>query len=78
MQNQSPPTTRHGISKFLKPVYPGDTLYPILEITELTPQRSTGVVTLAATVHNQKGELVLSGQQKILLRKRTTEVSSAR
>jgi acyl dehydratase len=65
-------------SKFLKAVYPGDTLYPILEITELTPQRSTGVVTLAATVHNQKGELVLSGLQKILLRKRKTGVSSAR
>ena len=57
-------------SKFLKPVYPGDTLYPMLEIAALAPQRSTGVVTLAATVHNQKGELVLTGEQKILLRKR--------
>src|SRR5215471_7193155 len=57
-------------SKFLKPVYPGDTLYPMLEISALTPQRSTGVITLAATVHNQKGELVLTGEQKILLRKR--------
>ena len=57
-------------SKFLRPVYTGDTLYPTLEIVDLTPQRSTGVVTLAATVHNQSGELVLSGEQKILLRKR--------
>jgi acyl dehydratase len=57
-------------AKFLKPVYAGDTLYPMLEIAELAPQRSTGVVTLAVTVHNQKGELVLSGEQKILLRKR--------
>src|SRR5262249_2228590 len=56
-------------SKFLRPVYPADTLYPTLEIVELTPQRSTGVVTLAATVHNQSGELVLSGEQRILLRK---------
>ena len=62
-------------SKFLKPVYPGDTLYPMLEIAALTPQRSTGVVTLAATVHNQRGELVLSGEQKILLRKRDVEIS---
>ena len=38
----------------------------MIEITALTPQRSTGVVTLAATVHNQRGELVLSGEQKIL------------
>ena len=65
-------------SKFLKPVYPGDTLYPMLEIAALTPQRSTGVVTLAATVHNQRGELVLSGEQKILLRKRNPDVSGAR
>jgi acyl dehydratase len=57
-------------SKFLKPVYAGDTLYPMLEIAGLTPQRSTGVVTLKATVHNQNGELVLTGEQKILLRKR--------
>src|SRR5207248_10374307 len=49
-------------SKFLKPVYPGDTLYPMLEITALTPQRSTGIVTLAATLHNQRGDLVLSGE----------------
>jgi acyl dehydratase len=65
-------------SKFLKPVFPGDTLYPMLEIAELTPQRSTGIVTLAATVHNQRGELVLSGQQKILLRKRENQITGAR
>ena len=59
-------------SKFLKPVHAGDTLYPMLEIAALAPQRSTGVVTLAATVHNQNGELVLSGEQKILLRKRAS------
>ena len=57
-------------SQFVKPVYPGDTLYPMLQITDLTPQRSTGVVTLTATVHNQRGELVLTGEQKILLRRR--------
>ena len=57
-------------SKFLKPVYAGDTLYPVLEIAALAPQRSTGVVTLNVTVHNQNGDLVLTGEQKILLRKR--------
>ena len=57
-------------SKFLKPVYAGDTLYPLLEIAALKSQRLTGVVTLKATVHNQNGELVLTGEQKILLRKR--------
>src|SRR5713101_7781329 len=48
----------------------GDTLYPELRIAELTPQRTTGVVTIAVTVHNQKDELVLTGEQKYLLKKR--------
>lgn len=57
-------------SKFLKPVYPGDTLYPMLEIAELVPQRTTGVLVMSSTVHNQSRELVLSGEQRYLLRKR--------
>lgn len=56
-------------SRFLKPVYAGDTLYPMLEVTHLKPQRTTGVVTVASTVHNQRRELVLEGEQKYLLRR---------
>ena len=55
-------------SKFLKGVYPGDTLYPTLTITALIPGRTTGVVVFAATIHNQRGELVLTGAHKYLLR----------
>jgi len=55
-------------AKFLKGVYPGDTLYPALEITALTPQKTTGIVTMRATVHNQHGDLVLDGEHKYLLR----------
>jgi len=57
-------------SRFLKPVFAGDTLYPALEIVELTPQRSTGVVAVRSTVHNQRGELVMEGRQTYLLRRR--------
>jgi len=57
-------------SRFLKPVYAGDTLYAALEVKELTPGRTTGVVTLRSTVHNQKTELVLEGMQKFLIRRR--------
>ncbi len=57
-------------SRFLKGVYAGDTLYSALEITELVPQRTTGVIVMRATVHNQRGELVLDGVHKYLLRKR--------
>jgi acyl dehydratase len=56
-------------AKFLKPVYPGDTLYPQLTIAALTPQRTTALVVMTATLHNQRGELVLTGEHKYLLRR---------
>ncbi|WP_294221566.1 MaoC family dehydratase [uncultured Shimia sp.] len=55
-------------SKFLKPLYLGDTAYPALEITELTRQRTTGIVTVRSTVHNQRRELILEGEQRFLVR----------
>ncbi|RJF92532.1 MaoC family dehydratase [Noviherbaspirillum saxi] len=57
-------------SRFLKPVYVGDTLYSALEVAELVPGRTTGVLTMKSTVHNQKGELVMDGTQKYLLRRK--------
>ena len=57
-------------SRFLKPVYAGDTIYPALEVTELTAGRTTGVVTLRSTVFNQRRELVLEGWQTFLIRRR--------
>ena len=55
-------------AKFLKAVFAGDTLYPALTITELTRQKTTGIVAMRATIHNQKSELVLDGVHKYLLR----------
>lgn len=57
-------------SQFLKPVFAGDTLYSALEVSELAPQRTTGVLTMRSTVINQHGESVLEGSQRYLLRKR--------
>jgi len=57
-------------SRFLKPVYADDTIYPALEVTELVPGRTTGVVTLRSTVYNQRKELVVEGMQKFLVRRR--------
>jgi len=57
-------------SRFLAPVFAGDTLYPALEVDEITPQRTTGIVGLRSTVHNQKGVLVMEGRQRYLLRRR--------
>jgi acyl dehydratase len=55
---------------FVKPVFAGDTLYPTLEVDELAPNRTTGVVGFGSTVYNQRRELVLQGRQRFLLRRR--------
>jgi acyl dehydratase len=60
-------------SRFLKPVYADDTIYPALEVTELVPGRTTGVVGLRSTVFNQHRELVLEGVQKFLIRRRPAQ-----
>ena len=57
-------------SRFLYPVVLGDTLYPLLEVDELTPQRSTGILGLRSTIHNQHGVLVMDGRHRYLLRRR--------
>ena len=59
-------------SRFLRPLFAGDTVYPALTVDELTPNRSTGVVGLRSTVHNQDGVLVLEGRHRYLLRRRET------
>jgi acyl dehydratase len=60
-------------SRFVGPVYVGDTLYSSLEIVELKPGRTTGTVRMASRVLNQRGETVMEGSQTYLLRKRPTE-----
>ncbi|MDO8476292.1 MAG: MaoC family dehydratase [Candidatus Rokubacteria bacterium] len=57
-------------SRFLKPVYAGDTLYPMLAITRLEPGRTTGVVAMRVTIHNQDKELVMDGEHRYLLRRK--------
>lgn len=54
--------------KFLEPSFVGDTLYPELEIVQLAKEAGHGIVTMAMAVHNQKGELVLTGQQVFTLK----------
>ena len=57
-------------SRFVGQVFVGDTLYSSLTVSELTPQRTTGLITLRSLVLNQRGETVLGGDQTYLLRKR--------
>lgn len=60
-------------SRFLKPVYVGDTLYSSLTVSELAPGRSTGVLVMQSLVRNQRDETVMDGVQKYLLRKREAQ-----
>jgi acyl dehydratase len=62
-------------SKFHHPVYAGDSLYAALEIDELAPNNSTGVVGMTTTVHNQTGHLVMTGKQRYLVRKHPTKTA---
>ncbi|MEE8397258.1 MAG: MaoC/PaaZ C-terminal domain-containing protein [bacterium] len=56
--------------RLLSPVFLGDTLTPSLAVHELKPQHTTGVLTLRATLHNQRNEAVLEGEHRYLLKLR--------
>src|SRR3979411_663516 len=60
-------------SRFLRPVFAGETIYPALEVSELTPGRTTGVAALRSLVLNKRRELVLEGLQKFLIRRRSAQ-----
>jgi acyl dehydratase len=60
-------------ARFLKGVFPGDTLYPMLEITTLTPQRTTGIVVMRSTLYNQDQDQALDGEHKYMLRLNNTQ-----
>jgi len=55
--------------KFHQASFVGDTMYPALEIAELTPEGDKGLVTMTVLIVNQRGQVVLSGQQKFLLKR---------
>ena len=56
--------------KFIKAVYLDDTLYPSLEITDLIPQKTTGVICMKAEVINQLKIIVFQGEHKYLIKKK--------
>ncbi|MBP0628517.1 MaoC family dehydratase [Cupriavidus sp. AcVe19-1a] len=57
-------------SRFLAPVYVGDTLYSSLTVSELVPGRTTGVLAMRSEERNQNDVCVMEGTQRYLLRKR--------
>ena len=57
-------------SRFLRPVFIGDTLSVVLEVTEVEPRRTTGVVRMKTRMTNQRGEEVLEGSHTYLFKRR--------
>ena len=51
-------------------------LYPLLTISKITPQTTTGVLTMRASVHNQDSVLVFEGEHKYLIRRRKSDTSA--
>jgi len=55
-------------SRFRKPVFTGDTIYPRLTVERIWSERGRDYVRLATALHNQRKELVLEGFQVYLVR----------
>lgn len=58
--------------RFSKPVFFGDTIHVVLEVSEVKEMRrlNGGVVTLAVRVINQRDETVMKGDWKMLVKSR--------
>ena len=56
-------------SRFLKPVFIGDTLSAVHEMAEVKSKRTTGVVKMKVTMTNQRGEVVLEGSHTYLFKR---------
>lgn len=62
----------YGIDKlrFLKPVYPGDTIHVKIKVVEKREKEKGGLVKLHNEVINQKGEVVMVCDALILVKKK--------
>ena len=59
-------------TRYLGPAFVGDTISPAHEVVGLERKRSGGLVTLRVTLRNQRGETILDGQHRYLMKYRTT------
>ena len=63
-------------TRFLAPAFVGDTISPAHEVVGLERKRSGGLMTLRVTLRNQRGETVLDGEHRYLIRYRTSPPAS--
>ncbi len=57
-------------ARFLGPAFVGDTVYPELEVSELSARSSSGFIAFIARLKNQRGETILEGRHAYLIRRR--------
>ncbi len=56
--------------KFLKPVYPGDELYTVVEVIAVNEKNNgTGIVTVLLSTYNNKDVKVFEGELSVLINK---------
>ncbi|MEM1545065.1 MAG: MaoC/PaaZ C-terminal domain-containing protein [Candidatus Methanomethylicia archaeon] len=56
--------------RFVKPVFAGDTIMARIKVIEKIEKGNYGIVTFSNEVYNQREELVLTFQAKLLLKKK--------
>lgn len=52
-----------------RPLWAGDTAYPVSEIVQLTPQHTTGIIEMRVTILNLYEKFLMDGTHHFLLKK---------
>jgi 3-hydroxybutyryl-CoA dehydratase len=60
-------------ARYKRPAFVGDTVTPQFTVVAVEPKNDDrGIVRLAITLHNQRGEVVLEGMHVLMLKRRGT------
>lgn len=56
--------------KFIRPVYPGDTLHTVIKVIDKQPRKdNTGILTVKLSTYNQHEKKVVEGELSALIKK---------
>lgn len=56
--------------KFIRPVYPGDTLHTVIKVIDKQPRKdNTGILTVKLSTYNQHEKKVVKGELSALIKK---------
>ena len=63
-------------SRFLKPVFIGDTIHVELKVSELIPKKNNGIIKFRTVIKNQNNDVALEGEHVYLINKRAPQERS--